>query len=99
MARNMNKFAVDHNALKNLDVKISKQSKAISALRKEREVLESKIAKAMRNSTEGNIEGRLAFRKVSTERRSATIGRVLEFAPELANEIIQTKVSTKIEVV
>ena len=99
MARNMNKYAADRNALKDLDKKIADQSKVLSSYRKEREIIAAKISKGMRNSTEGSIEGRVAFRKVQSERRSATIGRVLEFAPELANKIIETKISTKIEVV
>lgn len=99
MARNMNKYTTHHNAIKTLDEKIAAQSKVVSDLRKERELIVAKVAKGMRNSTEGLIEGNVAFRKVSTERRSATIGRVLEHAPEMADKIIETKVSTKIEVV
>lgn len=99
MARNMDKFAVDRNAMKKIDAEIAKHSKIVSQLRKERQVSEARIMKAMRTSTEGNINGELAFRKTSTERRSVTIGRVLEFAPEKAESLIQTKTSYKIEVV
>lgn len=99
MARNMNKYAPHRDSIKALDKQIAAQSKALSDLRKEREMIVAKVSKGLRNSTEGLVEGAIAFRKVTSERRTTTIGRVLEFAPDQADKIIETKLSTKIEVV
>ena len=98
MARKMDKFRNEHQSIRSIDEKIAKQNKILKDLKAQRETHSSVIMKAMQNSTEGTIDGQVVFKKKISERSTATIGRVREFAPELADKIIQTTKSEKIEV-
>lgn len=98
MARKMDKFRAEHKEIKSLDDKIAKYNKILKDLKAERAIHDSVIMKGMQNSTEGTIDGQVVFKVKTTERNTATIGRVHEFAPEVADKIIQKTTSKKIEV-
>lgn len=99
MARKMDMYRADRDRLKAIDEQMAKHNKAIRELKAEREPIDAHLQKVMRTSTEGTIDGHVAFKIKVTERSTATTARVREFAPKLAGKIIQKNVSKKIEVV
>lgn len=98
MARNMSKYRTEIAELKMLDAQISEINKSVYQMKKQRDILDATLMKAMGKSTEGNIDGETVIRIKTSERNSVTMASVLEHAPKLADKIIQKKTSKKIEV-
>lgn len=98
MARKMDKYAKQRDEIRALDKKLADYNKAIRELKASRESIEAVIMKGMQNSVEGTVDGQVAFRIKTSERKTATIARVREFAPEVQDQIIQKVTSKKIEV-
>ena len=98
MARKMDKYREVYNDLRTIDQKISKYNKAVRELKAQRDILDAQLMKSMQKSTEGTIDGMVAIKVKTSIRNTATIGRVMQYAPEMADKIIQQTESKKIEV-
>lgn len=96
--KKMDRFVDDVLALSNINAELTALRHAISLLESDKKILEATLLKAMGAATIGTINSVSAIKIGDASRRSVTIDRVLEFAPEQAANIIQTHTWKKVNV-
>ena len=83
----------EYRLVKQKCVELGREYRAVEAMEKK---LRNEIAHLMQNSTVAEIEGTTVFELSQGSRSTVTIGRVMKFAPELADVLIETSTWPKI---
>lgn len=99
MARKMDAHVDAIDEFRRISADVSKLESDARQLRKRRDELEAFLLGKMQKSDEATVNGEVVFKIAESSRKSVTIGRVMEFAPKLANKIIVENTSRKIKVV
>lgn len=97
--RKMDKSKADVLELQKLTEQSSQLSKQLRSIEKRKKELTETLIKKMQTSIEAEIDGKKIFEIKQTERRSTRVDLVLTYAPELADKLIETKVSRSIKFV
>lgn len=99
MSRKMDAYADAIDEFRRISADVSKLESDARQLRKRKDELESFLLGKMQKSDEATVNGELIFKVAESARKSVSIGRVMEFAPKMANKIIVENVSRKIRIV
>lgn len=101
MPRNMDKHRDKIAELERLRMDMTKiaaeTNRQLAPLKKREEQLNAELVKAMRGSTDAEVDGQPAFYVADVSKLTATKERVLKYAPHVADLILQRKPNLKVK--